>query len=114
MAKQVNAPDAPANGNGSAQAVEPGVAEAKLHGARRSLIGRIASAKMQKTVVVEVVRSVRHPVYGKFVRIRTTYKAHDEKGEYKAGDLVEIREHRPISREKRFTVIRLIERPVET
>jgi len=83
-------------------------------GGRRLLIGRVASAKMQKTVVVEVVRSVRHPVYGKFVRIATTYKAHDEKGEYKAGDLVEIREHKPISREKRWTVVRLIERPVET
>ena len=69
---------------------------------------------MTKTVVVEVVRSVRHAVYGKYVRIHTKYKAHDEKGEYKAGDLVEIREHKPISREKRWTVTRLIERPVET
>jgi small subunit ribosomal protein S17 len=88
--------------------------ERTQRGGRRTLIGRVASAKMQKTVVVEVVRSVRHPVYGKFVRIRTKYKAHDEKGEYKAGDLVEIREHKPISREKRWTVVRLIERPVET
>ena len=83
-------------------------------GGRRTLIGRVKSAKMQKTVVVEVVRSVKHPVYGKYVRVRTKYKAHDEKGEYKAGDLVEIREHKPISREKRWAVTRLIERPVET
>jgi small subunit ribosomal protein S17 len=53
-------------------------------------------------------------VYGKYVRVRTKYKAHDEKGEFKAGDLVEIREHKPISREKRWSVTRLIERPVET
>jgi len=81
---------------------------------RRTLVGRVASAKMQKTVVVEVVRSIKHPVYGKYVRVRTKYKAHDENGQYKAGDVVEIREHRPISREKRWMVIRLIERPAET
>ena len=94
-----------------------GAADAKdaaPHGKRRTLIGRVASAKMQKTVVVEVVRSVRHPVYGKFVRVRKRYKAHDEKGEYRAGDLVEIREHKPISRDKRWAVVRLIDRPIET
>ncbi len=104
-------------GNGVTGAAKSAAAAGKdtrRGGNRRTLIGRIASAKMQKTVVVEVVRSVRHPVYGKFVRIRTKYKAHDEKGEYKAGDLVEIREHRPISREKRWAVIRLIERPLDT
>lgn len=89
-------------------------AATQTRGGRRTLIGRVKSAKMQKTVVVEVVRAVKHPVYGKYVRIRTKYKAHDEKGEYKAGDLVEIREHKPISREKRWAVIRLIERPIET
>jgi small subunit ribosomal protein S17 len=89
-------------------------AETEIRGGRRTLIGRVKSAKMQKTVVVEVVRSVKHPVYGKYVRIRTRYKAHDEKGEFKAGDLVEIREHKPLSREKRWAVTRLIERPVET
>jgi small subunit ribosomal protein S17 len=88
--------------------------KAQTRGGRRTLIGRVKSAKMQKTVVVEVVRAVKHPVYGKYVRVRTKYKAHDEKGEFKAGDLVEIREHKPISREKRWAVTRLIERPVET
>ena len=78
---------------------------------RRRLIGRVASAKMQKTVVVEVVRFKRDSVYKKYVRVRKRYKAHDEKGEYKVGDRVEIEEHRPLSRDKRFTVIRLIERP---
>ena len=78
---------------------------------RRRLIGRVASAKMQKTVVVEVVRFKRDNVYKKYVKVRKRYKAHDEKGEYKAGDQVEIEEHRPLSRDKRWKVVRLIERP---
>ena len=86
----------------------------EAHGFRRKMIGKVVSAKMQKTVVVEVVNHSRDALYGKYVRSRSRYKAHDEKGEYKAGDLVEIREHKPISREKRWAVTRLIERPVET
>jgi small subunit ribosomal protein S17 len=90
------------------------VSEASAEGAditRRRLIGRVASAKMQKTVVVEVVRFKRDNVYKKYVKVRKRYKAHDEKGEYKAGDQVEIEEHRPLSREKRWKVVRLIDRP---
>ena len=78
---------------------------------RRRLIGRVASAKMQKTVVVEVVRFKRDNVYKKYVKVRKRYKAHDEAGEYRAGDQVEIEEHRPLSREKRWKVVRLIDRP---
>lgn len=78
---------------------------------RRRLIGRVASAKMQKTVVVEVVRFKRDNVYKKYVKVRKRYKAHDENGEYRAGDRVEIEEHRPLSREKRWKVVRLLERP---
>jgi len=95
------------------KAAEPGAAE-EAHGRKRTLVGKVTSAKMQKTVVVEVVRSVKHPMYGKFVRIRKRYKAHDEKGEYREGDIVEIREHSPISKDKHFVVIRLVERPAET
>jgi len=89
--------------------------EVAAHGeaARRRLIGRVASDKMQKTVVVEVVRFKRDPVYKKYVRVRKRYKAHDEKNEYKTGDRVEIEEHRPLSREKRWKVVRLIERPAQ-
>jgi small subunit ribosomal protein S17 len=83
-------------------------------GGKRVLVGRVKSAKMQKTVVVEVVRSVRHPVYGKYVRVRKRYKAHDEQGQYREGDVVEIREHRPISKDKHFVVSRLVERPAQT
>ena len=78
---------------------------------RRKLIGRISSDKMNKTVVVEVVRFKRDSVYSKYVRVRKRYKAHDEKNEYKVGDRVEIVEHRPLSRSKRWAVVRLITRP---
>jgi small subunit ribosomal protein S17 len=78
---------------------------------RRRLIGRVASDKMQKTVVVEVVRFKRDGVYKKYVRVRKRYKAHDEKNEYKVGDRVEIEERSPLSREKSWKVVRLIERP---
>ena len=78
---------------------------------RRRLIGRVASDKMQKTVVVEVVRFKRDGVYKKYVRVRKRYKAHDEKNEYKTGDRVEIEERAPMSREKSWQVVRLLERP---
>ena len=85
----------------------------EAHGFRRKMIGRVVSAKMQKTVVVEVVTHSRDPLYGKYVRSRSRYKAHDEKGEYKPGDEVEIQEHRPLSRDKRFIVTRLLKKFVE-
>jgi len=78
---------------------------------RRKLIGRVASDKMNKTVVVEVVRFKRDSVYSKYVRVKKRYKAHDEKNEFKTGDRVEIVEHRPLSRSKRWAVVRLITRP---
>jgi small subunit ribosomal protein S17 len=87
--------------------------EHHAHGFRRKMIGRVVSAKMKKTVVVEVVTHRRDPLYGKYVRSRARYKAHDERGEYRAGDEVEIQEHRPISREKRFIVTRLVKKFVE-
>lgn len=80
---------------------------------RRKLIGRIRSDKMDKTVVVEVVRFKREGIYKKYVRVRKRYKAHDEKNEFKTGDRVEIVESRPLSREKRWAVARLIDRPAE-
>jgi small subunit ribosomal protein S17 len=78
---------------------------------RRKLIGRVSSDKMNKTVVVEVVRFKRDTMYKKYVRVRKKYKAHDETNQYKTGDRVEIQEHRPLSAEKRFIVTRLINRP---
>ena len=80
---------------------------------RRKLIGRVSSDKMDKTVVVEVVRFKRDNMYKKYVRVRKKYKAHDETNQYKTGDRVEIEEHRPMSAEKRFIVTRLINRPAQ-
>jgi small subunit ribosomal protein S17 len=85
----------------------------KTHGFRRKLVGRVTGNKMDKTVTVEVIRNSPDPVYKKYVRQRERYKAHDETNQYKVGDRVEIQEHRPISRDKRWLVIRLISRPVE-
>jgi small subunit ribosomal protein S17 len=83
------------------------------HGFRRKMVGRVVKAKMQKTVVVEVVTHRPDALYGKYVRSRARYKAHDEKNQFKAGDEVEIQEFRPISRDKRWVVTRLIKKFVE-
>ena len=85
----------------------------ETHGFRRKMVGRVVSAKMQKTVVVEVVTHSRDALYGKYVRSRARYKTHDEASQYKVGDEVEIQEHSPLSREKRFIVIRLVKKFVE-
>jgi small subunit ribosomal protein S17 len=83
------------------------------HSYRRKMTGKVVRDKMNKTVTVEVTNSRRDPLYGKYVRTRARFKAHDEKNEFKVGDQVEIQEHRPISRDKRFIVIRLIKKFVE-
>jgi small subunit ribosomal protein S17 len=80
----------------------------KLH--KRRMIGVVTSDKMDKTRVVLVERRVAHGKYGKYMTSRTKYKAHDEKNEFKAGDRVQIVESRPLSRDKRWRVEKLIER----
>jgi small subunit ribosomal protein S17 len=82
-------------------------------GHRRKMVGKVIRDKMNKTVTVEVVSSRRDPLYGKYVRTRSRFKAHDEKNEMKIGDQVEIQEHRPLSRDKRFIVVRLLKKFVE-
>jgi small subunit ribosomal protein S17 len=79
-------------------------------GRRKSLIGRVDSDKMDKTVIVEVQRRLMHPVYKKFVKSRAKYMAHDETNQCHVGDTVEIQEDRPRSRNKRWKVTRVIER----
>lgn len=91
----------------------PNTTEQKEHGFRRRIIGLVVGDKMNKTVTVEVIRKAMHPMYKKYVRERNRYKAHDEHNVYKVGDRVEIMEHRPISRNKRWLVTRLVSRPVE-
>jgi small subunit ribosomal protein S17 len=83
------------------------------HGHRRKMVGKVIRDKMDKTVTVEVVSSRRDPLYGKYVRTRARFKAHDEKNEMNIGDQVEIQEHRPLSRDKRFIVTRLVKKFVE-
>lgn len=97
-------------GGDGAPAAEPA---GKRQGFRRRMVGRVTSDKMDKTVTVEVIRDALDPVYKKYVRRRERYKAHDEKNQYKVGDRVEISEHRPISRDKRWLVTRLVNRSVE-
>jgi small subunit ribosomal protein S17 len=80
---------------------------------KRRLIGRVRSDKMDKTVVVEVVRFKLDPVYKKYLRVRKRYQAHDEENVYRVGDQVEIEEHRPLSKNKRWKVIKVIERAVQ-
>jgi len=76
----------------------------------RTLIGRVVSDKRAKTITVLVERRTKHELYGKIVARSSKYHAHDEKGEYKMGDMVEIAETRPISKTKSWVVTRLIER----
>jgi small subunit ribosomal protein S17 len=76
----------------------------------RTLIGRVVSDKRAKTVTVLVERRAKHELYGKIVATSRKYHAHDEKGEYKLGDLVEIAESRPISKTKSWVVTRLVEK----
>jgi small subunit ribosomal protein S17 len=77
---------------------------------KRVLIGRVLSNRMDKTVVVEVERKKRHPLYGKVIAMRKKYKAHDEENACEIGDIVEMIESRPFSREKRWLVTQILER----
>jgi len=77
---------------------------------RKALVGTVISDKMEKTVVVSISRSTRHPLYGKVVNVSDKYKAHNEDNTAKTGDVVRIRECRPISKEKKFFVEEVLER----
>ena len=76
---------------------------------KRTLIGKVVSDKMNKTVTVVVERHVKHPLYGKIIVRTAKYHAHDEANQAKAGDTVEIQEGRPISKTKAWTLTRVIQ-----
>ncbi len=78
----------------------------------RSLTGTVVSDKMNKTVTVLVERKVKHPLYGKIIRLSKKYHAHDENNEFHPGDIVIIEECRPLSRTKTWNVSRLVQRAV--
>ncbi len=77
-------------------------------GIRKNRVGVVVSDRMQKTIVVRVEQRVRHPVYGKEITQTRKFHAHDERGEAKIGDQVEIEETRPMSRMKRWRLVRII------
>lgn len=79
---------------------------------KRTLIGRVVSDKMEKTVTVLVERRVKHPMYGKVITTSKKYHAHNENNEAKIGDKVEIQESRPISRTKSWKIVNLIEKAI--
>ncbi len=78
----------------------------------RTLVGKVVSDKRSKTITVLVERRTKHELYGKIVAKSSKYHAHDENGEYKLGDVVEIAEARPISKTKSWVVTRLVQKAV--
>ncbi|KUO73259.1 MAG: 30S ribosomal protein S17 [Clostridia bacterium BRH_c25] len=77
---------------------------------RKTRIGKVVSDKMDKTIVVAIETLVRHPLYGKSIKRTTRFKAHDENNECKIGDKVEIMETRPLSKDKRWRLVEIIEK----
>jgi len=80
-------------------------------GAKRRIVGRVVSNKMNKSVTVSVERRIKHPVYGKFIRRTSKFVAHDEANACKEGDVVAISECRPMSRHKSWRVVEIISSP---
>ena len=81
-----------------------------IRGNRKVRIGRVVSDKMDKTIVVAVETIVRHPLYGKSIKRTKKFKAHDENNECSIGDRVKIMETRPLSREKRWRLVEILEK----
>ena len=77
---------------------------------KRQIVGVVTSEKMDKTITVQVVRRLQHPIYGKFVKKSKKFLAHDENNECREGDLVKIKESRPLSRRKRWQLVEVLER----
>lgn len=82
--------------------------ENQERGCRKLRRGKVTSDRMDKSIVVQVIRKYRHPLYKKVVRKTTSHHAHDENNQARLGDLVEIMETRPISKTKRWRLIKII------
>jgi small subunit ribosomal protein S17 len=104
---EAQAPSAPAS-----EAMGSATVAAKAKNTR-ILVGKVVSDKRAKTVTVQIERRSMHELYGKIVARSNKYHAHDEKGEYKLGDVVEIAESRPISKTKSWVVTRLVQKAAE-
>ncbi len=79
-------------------------------GTRKEIIGKVLRNKMDKSIVIGVERKVKHPIYGKFVKKTSTFMAHDEKNECNVGDVVQIMETRPLSKNKRWRLVQIVEK----
>jgi small subunit ribosomal protein S17 len=90
--------------------IDFGAKKPRVRGRRKVRVGRVVSNKMTKTIVVAVESKVRHPLYGKFMRRTTKFKVHDEENVCGEGDTVEIMETRPLSKEKRWRLVRIVEK----
>jgi small subunit ribosomal protein S17 len=87
----------------------PDTAVAEERKSRKVRVGRVVSDKMDKTIVVAIENLVRHRLYGKTLKRTNKFKVHDEQNEAGVGDVVEIMETRPLSREKRWRLVRIVE-----
>ena len=77
---------------------------------RKTRVGIVTSDKMDKTIVVSIIDNVKHPLYGKIVKRTYTLKAHDENNECKIGDRVKVMETRPLSKDKRWRLVEIVEK----
>ena len=77
---------------------------------RKSRIGRVVSSKMDKSITISIERKVKHPIYGKYIKKTTKLMAHDQQNECNEGDVVKIAETRPLSKNKRWRLVEIIER----
>lgn len=82
----------------------------EVRNARKERVGSVVSNKMQKTITVAVERKVKHPIYGKFVKSTKKFTAHDENNDCSIGDVVRIMETRPLSKNKRWRLVEIVER----
>ena len=95
---------------GDVEAVEDQDRQAVERNDRKERIGVVESAKMDKSITVSVRRRMKHPMYGKYMKRSSTFMAHDEEDEARAGDTVRVMETRPISKNKRWRLVDIIER----
>lgn len=86
------------------------MAEASARNLRKTRVGKVVSDKMEKTIVVAIEDNVKHPLYKKIMRNTIRLKAHDENNEAKIGDRVEIMETRPLSKDKRWRLVEILEK----
>jgi small subunit ribosomal protein S17 len=84
--------------------------ETKERNSRKERVGKVVSNKMQKSITVALDRKVKHPIYGKFMTKTTKFMAHDEKNEANIGDTVRIMETRPLSKNKRWRLVEVVEK----